>query len=169
MSHRDTDPSTACFRPFDPQRDLQWVHALNQANGDKLSFLSTEELLELIASASYARVSDDCMAFLIAFEETDLYDSQNFKWFRHRYASFTYVDRIAVDPRAQGQGVARSLYEDLFSFSKRRHKPFIGCEVNSDPPNPASMAFHRSLGFEQIGSAVISQGQKTVSYLARAL
>ncbi len=39
------------------------------------------------------------------------------------------------------------------------------CEINSDPPNPASERFHRALGFEQVGEALLENG-KTVSYMA---
>jgi uncharacterized protein len=41
--------------------------------------------------------------------------------------------------------------------------------VNSDPPNPASDAFHAALGFEVVGEAAIHDGAKTVRYLARRL
>jgi hypothetical protein len=43
------------------------------------------------------------------------------------------------------------------------------CEVNSNPPNPASDALHASLGFREVGQATIHQGSKTVRYLARTI
>jgi predicted GNAT superfamily acetyltransferase len=39
----------------------------------------------------------------------------------------------------------------------------ICCEVNVDPPNPASDAFHASLGFHEIGRASMANG-KVVRY-----
>jgi len=45
----------------------------------------------------------------------------------------------------------------------------VVCEVNRDPPNPASDAFHAAQGFTEMGQAAIRQGSKTVRYLARAI
>ena len=39
------------------------------------------------------------------------------------------------------------------------------CEVNCDPPNPVSDAFHAALGFREIGRARIVERSKTVRYL----
>jgi uncharacterized protein len=45
----------------------------------------------------------------------------------------------------------------------------VVCEVNSDPPNPVSDAFHLAMEFIEVGRAAIRQGSKTVRYLAREL
>jgi predicted GNAT superfamily acetyltransferase len=45
----------------------------------------------------------------------------------------------------------------------------VVCEVNSEPPNPASDAFHAAMGFTEVGRATIHQGRKTVRYLTREL
>ena len=45
----------------------------------------------------------------------------------------------------------------------------IVCEVNSEPPDPASDAFHTALGFREIGRATIHDGRKAVRYFRRAL
>ena len=42
------------------------------------------------------------------------------------------------------------------------------CEVNSDPPNPASDVFHAAMGFSVTGEALLDNG-KTVRYMARLL
>jgi predicted GNAT superfamily acetyltransferase len=41
--------------------------------------------------------------------------------------------------------------------------------VNTEPPNPASDAFHARLGFVEVGRAVLPGGAKAVRYLRRAL
>ena len=41
------------------------------------------------------------------------------------------------------------------------------CEVDIDPPNEASLAFHRSRGFEEIGGQQL--GDKSVAYFAARL
>jgi len=67
------------------------------------------------------------------------------------------------------QGLANRLYEDLFRTAREAGHDRIVCEVNSDPPNPASDAFHAALGFEEVGNASIHGGTKTVRYLSRSL
>jgi predicted GNAT superfamily acetyltransferase len=95
-----------------------------------------------------------------------LYDNVNFLWFRAHYDTFIYVDRIVVDHAFRSQGAARALYEDLFELARSQGQSLVVCEVNMDPPNPASEAFHKRLGFTQVGESLIPSG-KRVQYLAR--
>lgn len=67
------------------------------------------------------------------------------------------------------RGYARRLYADLLEHAKAAGHPFIVCEVNSDPPNPASDRLHASLGFVEVGQAALHGGEKTVRYLAREI
>ena len=67
------------------------------------------------------------------------------------------------------RGLANRLYEDLFRNAAAAGHDLVVCEVNSDPPNPASDAFHAALGFVEVGHAAIHGGAKTVRYLARSL
>ena len=43
------------------------------------------------------------------------------------------------------------------------------CEVNLRPPNPGSMAFHRAMGFDEVGTQNTEGGSKTVSLLVKRL
>jgi uncharacterized protein len=45
----------------------------------------------------------------------------------------------------------------------------VVCEVNIDPPNPASEAFHLALGFKEVGQATIHGGTKTVRYFEKII
>lgn len=105
----------------------------------------------------------------MAFDQGADYDSPNYLWFRERYPRFVYVDRIVVDPAMRKRGLAQLLYKDLFLRVAEAGHTLIVCEVNSDPPNPASDAFHEALGFAEVGHAVLHGGAKTVRYLARSL
>ncbi|WP_324263020.1 GNAT family N-acetyltransferase [Altererythrobacter sp. H2] len=107
-------------------------------------------------------------ALLIAFDQHADYDSPNFLWFRDRYNRFVYVDRIIVAADARGQGLARQLYAQLFELAGHAGHVVVTCEINSDPPNPASDAFHAAAGFAEAGRAALANG-KTVRYLTRAL
>ena len=145
------------------------VLALNNEHAAELSWLEPERLSFLIGQAFYARRIGDLEAFLLAFDQSADYDSPNFLWFRQRYPRFVYVDRIAVAACARGRGHARRLYEDLFGHAARAGHDRVACEVNSQPPNPASDAFHAALGFAEIGDAVIHGGAKSVRYFLRPL
>lgn len=119
--------------------------------------------------AFHARRIGNVDAFLLAFDQHAPYDSPNYLWFRERYPRFVYVDRIVVAPAMRKRGLAHRLYEDLFRVAKDAGHDHVVCEVNSDPPNPASDAFHAALGFVEVGQASIHGGAKTVRYLARPL
>jgi predicted GNAT superfamily acetyltransferase len=145
------------------------VLALNNAHAAELSWLDAPRLSHLVSEAFLARRIGDLEAFMLAFDQDAGYDSPNFQWFCERYPRFVYVDRIAVDERARGRGHARRLYELLFDETARAGHAVVTCEVNSDPPNPASDAFHAALGFREVGEARIDGGAKTVRYFVRLL
>jgi hypothetical protein len=44
-----------------------------------------------------------------------------------------------------------------------------GLDVNLNPPNPGSDAFHAKLGFKEVGQAVLYGGAKTVRYMEKPL
>jgi len=47
--------------------------------------------------------------------------------------------------------------------------PILACEVNLDPANPGSMAFHVKQGFRPAGEATDPRNGKRVRYLVRDL
>ena len=142
--------------------------ALNNAHAIELSWLAPQRFAELTHRAFLARrIGGE--AFLLAFDQHADYDSPNFLWFRARHARFVYVDRIVVAPHARGRGHARRLYDDLFARARHAGHGQIVCEVNIQPPNPPSDAFHAALGFREVGRGSIDDGCKTVRYLRRAL
>ena len=147
--------------------NLAAVLDLNTRHENELSPLDAVRLAALVDASYLAGVVGDADAFLIAFDEMSAYDSPNFIWFRERYPRFAYVDRIAVAKHARGRGLARLLYEALFEKARADGHDIITCEVNLDPPNPASDAFHAALGFREVGTA--GYGQKIVRYFIRQL
>lgn len=144
------------------------VLALNNAHAVELSRLDAEELRSLLGQAFYARRIGELDAFLLAFDERAAYGSPNYLWFRQRYSRFVYVDRVVVAPAVRKHGYARLLYDDLFNLASRAGHDIVVCEVNSDPPNPASDAFHAALGFAEVGRSILHQRKKAVRYLVRA-
>lgn len=156
------------IRPFDPAQASR-VQALNNEHAEELSLLDADRLAELVCQAFLARRIGDVEAFLLAFDQDADYGSPNFLWFRARYPRFVYVDRIVVARSARGRGHARRLYDDLFRHALDAGHERVVCEVNREPPNPASDALHAALGFSEVGVAAIHGGAKTVRYLARPL
>jgi hypothetical protein len=143
--------------------------ALNAEMVDKLHPLDEAGLRAMLAYAYRIVVTPEGDAMMIAFDQDAPYDSPNFLWFRERYERFAYVDRIAVSPRARGRGHARRFYEDLFAIAARDGYPIVAAEVNSDPPNPESDAFHAVMGFDIVGERYLPDRGKSVRYLVRAL
>ena len=143
--------------------------ALNNAHATELSPLTLVEFNRLIQASFSAAAIEEGAGFLIAFDQTAAYDSPNFLWFRERYDRFVYVDRVVTSPLARGKGYAKALYADLFQRAKLAGHSRIVCEVNLDPPNPASDAFHAAVDFAEVGRASIHDGSKTVRYLLRSV
>lgn len=145
------------------------VLALNNEHAAELSWLEPPKLSRLLGEAFYARRIGLLEAFIMTFDQDADYDSPNFVWFRERYPRFVYVDRVVVAPAARGRGHARRLYEELFAQAAAAGHTLVTCEVNAEPPNPASDAFHAALGFREVGDAVIHGGAKSVRYYAREI
>ena len=148
---------------------LPAILALNNAHARELSWLEPERLEHLVGQAFLVLRAGEADAFLMTFDQDAGYDSENFLWFRARDPRFVYVDRVVVADRARGRGLARRLYEALFDKARAAGHTLVTCEVNADPSNPASDAFHAALGFTEVGQAALKGGEKTVCYFAREL
>lgn len=151
--------------------DLDWLSALNDDCLPAVNALEPEDLWHVVTICDYARIAwrgGDRLGVLTVIPAGVDHYSLNYRWFAARYDDFLYVDRIMVTGAARGLGVGRALYEDLFGHAAGRTTR-VTCEVNSRPPNPASMRFHRSLGFEPVGEQEIEGGAKAVVLLSRSL
>lgn len=154
--------------PIEP-RHRSVVLALNNQHAVELSWLEPGQLDHLLRQAFRARRIGEVDAFLLAVDQRADYGSPNYRWFLQRYQRFVYVDRVVVAAAARGRGYARLLYEDLFRRAADTGHERVVCEVNVQPPNPASDFFHAALGFVEVGSATIHNGAKSVRYLAHDL
>ena len=143
--------------------------ALNNAYARETSFLTPAVWRRMVDRAFAATCIGGSAALLITFDQDADYDSPNFEWFCERLPRFVYVDRIVVDPDRRGSGLARRLYDDLFRRVRLAGHDTVVCEVNVDPPNPGSDAFHERMGFAELGRAVLPSNGKTVRYLAKSL
>ena len=141
---------------------------LNHAHAVETSPLTEDRLLELIAMSFYARGFPGPAAFLLAMDENSPYVNVHFEFFQRRHQRFVYIDRMITAVHARRRGLGRQLYEDLMERARSAGHRVVGCEVNLDPPNPVSDAFHERLGFEEAGRATLPNG-KTVRYLQFSL
>ena len=133
--------------------DLDAVLELNQTFMTLLSDLTPSRLEELHMQAAEHLVIDvdgEVAAFMLLFRDGADYDSVNYRWFEQRYASFLYVDRIAVSSGLQRRGAGALLYRHVFAVARTAQVPRIACEYYLTPPNPASAAFHARHGFHEV-------------------
>lgn len=145
--------------------DLASLLDLNNRHSVETSELTAERFQSLIACATIGLVMKPDAAFLIAFDHLSQYDGSNYLWFRQRLDDFLYIDRVIVSEQFRRFGLGRTLYAELFRRAAQLGHSHIACEVNVLPPNPASDIFHQQLGFEEIGRATVTNGNKSVRYL----
>jgi hypothetical protein len=150
--------------------DEPQILSLNEANVVATAPLSASALRNLLSMAFRARVHGrhgHLHGFLIALDEAAPSESPHFRWFLERLPRFVYIDRVVVSDAVRRRGLGRALYRDLAIAAQRAGQHLLCCEVNVDPPNPVSDAFHASMGFVEMGRALLAGSQKSVRYLVR--
>ena len=143
--------------------DSPAVLRLNEESVEMLAPLDATRLDLLRSLTPHALVceADGVVAgFALAFEPRTTYDSINYAWHGERFADFLYLDRIAVGTGFRRRGIASLLY-DAMEVRARPHGRMV-LEVNSDPPNEASLVFHRNRGYVEIGHLLQVDGKQTV-------
>lgn len=143
--------------------DDEAVLALNEESVKALSPLDAADLAKHRASAEHAVVSEidgHLVAFAFAFAPGAAYDSINYQWFAERFGDFLYLDRIAVGSAWRRRRLATKLY-DFLEASATAHGRMV-CEVNCDPPNEESLAFHDRRGYRMVGRLRQLDGHETV-------
>ena len=151
------------------QDDLDTLLALSNAHEKEIGKFTKAAFAELVALSFRTRMTCERDAFLIALSERAPGNAPNFRWFADRFPRFVYIDRVVVGEGSRKRGLGRLLYNDVVEAARRTGHAHICCEVNIDPPNPASDAFHAKMGFGEIGRAYLPDRGKTVRYLMRDL
>lgn len=161
-------PAGVSLRVLTPA-DAPQLLAVNDAAYPAVPITSADEMSLLLTHAdlAVALVRDESIvAMLITLSPGREYASENYRWFTERGTDFRYVDRIVVAETERGQGVGAVLYGLVFDAARREGRAEVTCEVNLDPPNPGSLAFHARLGFHQVGTQETKGGAVTVALLA---
>ena len=138
------------------------VPNVNQIDAEKLKELHQQAAALVVAQE---KGSGDIAGFLLIITEGADYDSLNYQYFTANYPSFAYVDRVVVSPDHQRKGIGRLFYQCLFEIAAGRPTT---CEVNIEPPNEQSMAFHQQLGFTPVAEQATEGGTKRVALMVRA-
>lgn len=142
--------------------DVASVLDLNAASVDALSPLDGARLADLRALTTTADVVDvegEVAAFVLVFGASVAYDSVNYRWFGARYPDFAYLDRIVVGERWRRRGIGRLVYDAVEQTVGPRGR--VVCEVYAEPPNHASLAFHRDRGYVEVGRVEQENGKVT--------
>ena len=144
------------LRPIEPA-DHEAVLAWNEANVELLAPLDEARLLELLDQGDGVIIEHDgsAVGFVLTFLSGSAYSSPNYGWFQARHDAFLYLDRVVVDSSVRRAGVGSAVY-DLIEQRATEVGPVMCLEVNLDPPNEPSLAFHRNRGYVDVGQQVWS-------------
>lgn len=140
--------------------DEDAVLRLNSESEHLLSPLGRGRLHELLGWAHRADIIEvdgtaagtaagTVAGFVLCFAPGTAYDSENYRWFGDQYgADFYYLDRIAIDPAYRRRGLAAVAYRELEEVARAYGRMVL--EINVDPPNDASLAFHAARGYREV-------------------
>ena len=152
------------------QSDWPRLLALNAASVQQLSPLDEARLRYILALAHSCLVvtgdAGEAVGFALAVAPGAAYDSANYRWFGERYERFLYLDRIAVSAECRRRGVGARLYDAM----EQAAAPFgrMVCDVNIQPRNDASLAFHAARGYREVGQLAHGPA-KTVALMSKEL
>ncbi|GAA3587466.1 GNAT family N-acetyltransferase [Klugiella xanthotipulae] len=150
------------------------ITAINNAAYPAVPLSSEGEIAHLVnlserPLAVWEEESGRVVGFALALAEGLNYESENYRWFSEYADRFIYLDRIVLATEAQNKGLGAQLYGRIFAWATERNAPSVFCEVNLDPPNPGSLAFHHRLGFTSVGELSTKADTVRVSLLQRTL
>ena len=115
---------------------------------------------QLATHVLVADVDDQVAGFAIAYAPGSAYDSINYLWHADRFDDFLYLDRIVISSDFRRRGLASALYDAMETHAAAHGR--MVCEVNSEPPNVESLAFHAARGYREIGHLTQADGHQTV-------
>ena len=139
------------LRPVE-DRDVPDVLALNDRNVAALAPMDEARLhqLEGLADRFDVLELDGAFAgFVVTFAPGTAYDSENYRWFSERYADFYYLDRIVLHEDVRRRGLGGFVYDEMERTAKEHGR--LTLEVNLEPRNEPSLAFHERRGYVEVG------------------
>jgi predicted GNAT superfamily acetyltransferase len=156
------------LRPI-TEADVPDVLALNERNVELLAPMDEDRLHELNSLADrfdVLEVDGAFAGFVITFTPGAPYDSELYGWFSERYAAdFYYLDRIVLHEDFRRRGLGGFVYDEMESTARKYGRLVL--EVNVQPPNDPSIAFHAARGFTEVSR--YDTGAKVVAMLEKPL
>ena len=141
------------IRAVEPS-DLPVVLEINEANVPEVGSVDAARMALLVSVSPIALVVEQrgvVVGFCLVMPSDAPYESVNFRWFTERFDDFMYLDRVAFIAAAQGQGLGTHLYAEVDRLMADRGADHLALEINIDPPNEQSLAFHARRGFVEVG------------------
>lgn len=139
------------LRPIEP-RDHAAVLDLNAHNVELLAPMDEDRLAQLVAWADRADViladAEVVAGFVFTFAPGTAYDSENYRWFSDHRDAFYYLDRIVLADTHRRLGLGRRVYDELERVAATYGRMVL--EVNIEPANEPSLAFHRARGYVDV-------------------
>ena len=151
--------------------DEVWVRRLNAENEPEVGPLDDDRFALFSAAARFRVVVADGRigGLFVGLGEGLDYASPNYRWFAARHDRFAYVDRIALAPTLRGRGVADAVYDEFEGWARASGRGVVCAEINTEPPNPRSLGFHRRRGFVVVDETAPYGGDERVAMVEKRL
>lgn len=109
-----------------------------------------DEIAELLSGLASAVVADDARVAIARDRDTAIVGLAYWtRYTRPTHRPHVDVEKVAVDPRAQGAGVGRELMRALITSARDIGVEVMTLDLRED--NAPAIALYRSLGFERYG------------------
>ena len=148
------------------EQDLDYILTQNAENVHYLSPLDADAVRRIPEQGGSVNIlwnREHRVGFLISYGANGSYESVNYQWFQQRLKAFRYIDRIVIDQAYRGRGFGDSCYQSLIDQSRRDKLCWLTAEIDIEPSNPGSLAFHQKHGFTEAGQQAVQNGKKRVS------
>ena len=164
---------TVTLRPFQ-LHDTAAVLAMNLASEKFLSPLNETRLHQLRKQSALFWVAEkhsQLVGFLMGFCANAGYNSINYQWFDQRLQHFLYIDRVVVAEAARGLGLGTQFYDAVADWAIHHQLVWLAAEIDIEPPNPGSLAFHQQRGFVAVADQILNStgGTKRVALQVKSL
>jgi len=153
------------------EQDAEAICSLNDAVVEVTSPMDADRfkhLLDLSNPCIAAEKDGEVIGFVLAMQIGAGYANDNFNWFAARLNNFVYIDRIVIGAAGQRQGLGVKLYEAVADAARAQGCLIMCAEMDLDPPNEQSLAFHAKSGFVALGTRTYETG-KVVSMQVKGL
>ena len=151
------------------EQEIKEMYSINQTNSPEVGNIPSigqfKELTDLTETIYVFKDKEKIIGFILLMREDMIYQSENYKYISSKYDHFLYVDRIAIQSDYRRQGLAEKIYNQVIKDGEKLELDIL-CEVNTRPKNEISLAFHKKMGFKEIGTQDFQKN--SVVYLKRS-